>query len=144
MVKKILVVDDESDVRKYVNSILSEEGYFVTLADDGEPAIRMLKEKKHDLILTDSQMNWLGGLDLISIITDSSRFERPKQIDNYFAGNEIEYNKFVELYKNVPIIMMSKSITPIIEKTAKKVGAVDTLSKPFERNELVSMIQKYI
>jgi len=56
MSKKILIIDDEEDVRVYLEALLSKEGYETVTASDGVKALEVLKAEKPDLITLDLQM----------------------------------------------------------------------------------------
>ena len=56
MSKKILIIDDEEDVRVYLEALLSKEGYETVTASDGVEALEVLKAEKPDLITLDLQM----------------------------------------------------------------------------------------
>ena len=60
--KKILVVDDEQDVRIYLSRIFQESGYVVTCATDGEEALKMLEAERPDLITLDLSMPNKSGV----------------------------------------------------------------------------------
>ncbi|MEW6662735.1 MAG: response regulator [Bacillota bacterium] len=61
----VLVVDDQSGVRRLLQEALQEEGFDVRLADCGEAALRQVQERKPDLILMDMKMPGMSGLDVL-------------------------------------------------------------------------------
>ena len=65
---KILVVDDEEGARELFNTILSDEGYEVTLAVNGEDALSRMKGVIYDLVVTDIKMPGMDGLQLLQEI----------------------------------------------------------------------------
>ncbi len=65
---KILVVDDEEGARELFNTILTDEGYHVTLAASGEDALSRLKADAFDLVVTDIKMPGMDGLQLLQEI----------------------------------------------------------------------------
>ena len=73
--KRILVVDDSITTRALEKSILEGAGYDVSLAVDGEDALRVLGERAFDLVVTDVEMPRLGGLELTSAIRRSTRLK---------------------------------------------------------------------
>lgn len=73
--KRILVVDDSITTRALERSILEGAGYEVSLAVDGEDALRVLNERGFDLVVTDVEMPRLGGLELTSAIRRSPRLK---------------------------------------------------------------------
>lgn len=66
MNNKILVVDDEPQVRDMLRQTLEKEGYEVTEANDGEEGVRVLKEQLVDLMITDIYMPKKEGLETMS------------------------------------------------------------------------------
>ncbi|HEX8265194.1 MAG TPA: response regulator, partial [Pyrinomonadaceae bacterium] len=63
--KSILVVDDERSQREILEMILSGEGYDVTTAVSGEAALKFVRERHFDLVLTDLKMTGMSGIDLL-------------------------------------------------------------------------------
>ncbi len=66
----VLVVDDEVDVAELIAEILKKEGFRVDLAHSGIEAVRMLSEKRYDLLLSDLNMPELDGRGLYEIVRD--------------------------------------------------------------------------
>ena len=64
--KSILVVDDEKSQREILEMILTSEGYDVTTAASGEAALRIARERRFDLALTDLKMTGMDGIELLS------------------------------------------------------------------------------
>ncbi len=65
---KILVVDDEEGARELFYTILSDEGYDVTLANNGEEALSLFKSDAFDLVISDIKMPVMDGLQLLQEI----------------------------------------------------------------------------
>ena len=61
----ILVVDDEKSMREFLEIMLTEEGYHVTLAENGENACQILDKNRFDLIITDIRMNDINGIGVL-------------------------------------------------------------------------------
>lgn len=74
--KKIMVVDDEAGIRNLLYDVLSEEGFLVTLAKDGEDSLKQMRKNKYDLVITDINMPRLGGLELIRRMKREGRKEK--------------------------------------------------------------------
>lgn len=70
MKKKILVVDDEKNIRLLLHDELSDEGYDVILADTGEAALRIIREEKPDLVTLDIKMPGEDGLSILRKIRE--------------------------------------------------------------------------
>ncbi|RTZ91752.1 MAG: sigma-54-dependent Fis family transcriptional regulator [Deltaproteobacteria bacterium] len=114
--KRILVVDDEENLRHMMKIILSREGYQVYEAADGENALSMIRSTPMDLILCDVRMPRMDGMTLLETIA-------PKN------------------YRPI-VIMMSAYGTIETAVTAMKMGAYDYVSKPFQSDEVLLTIKK--
>lgn len=115
--EKILVVDDESTVRKVIGEILKNEGYEVTEADSGQKALQILLDADNtepDLILLDIKMPGMDGLDLV---------------------------KKIRVQFDMPIIMLTAMHDVTLIDNALSVGADDYITKPFRTRELVARIK---
>ena len=116
--QRILIIDDDEQVRTLLRDILTFEGFSVIEAGDGAVGLKLYREQPTDLIMTDLIMPEKEGLETIMAL----RKEFP----------------------NVRIIAMSAggsrghSYLP----TAKMLGAAQTLSKPFLRQEAVDAVRK--
>src|SRR5215475_2770917 len=102
--KKILVVDDEKRQREILELILSEENYKVSTASSGELALKMVKQERFDLVLTDLKMSGLSGIDLLTQL--------------------IQYDS------SIIVILMTAHGSIDSAKEAIKLGALDYLEKP--------------
>ena len=67
--KKILVVDDESDVRSYLSAVLSKAGYQTLTAADGREAFEIADEERPDLVILDLEMPRQSGTDFYRRLT---------------------------------------------------------------------------
>ena len=112
---KILIVDDEKNIRKSLKEILEFEKYQIEEAEDGATALKMLSTGAFDLILCDIKMPKLDGLEFLQ------------------ACNEQDME--------APIVMMSGhgNIETAVE--AVKKGAYDFLSKPIDLNRLLVSVR---
>ena len=68
--KKILVIDDEVDIRDFVHSFFKERGHIVLTASSGEEALPIIKAEKPDLILLDIKMKGMDGIAALKHIRD--------------------------------------------------------------------------
>lgn len=120
--KKILVVDDEEDIRKLATRILSEKGHLVLEADRGLAALRIVKEETPDLILLDAMLPELHGFDIARRIKGS------------------------EKYGSIPILMMSAVYRGwrIAEDLKANYGIEDYIEKPFRIADLLAKVQKLL
>jgi two-component system, NtrC family, response regulator AtoC len=111
--KKVLVVDDEASIRDSLRLLL-KTNFSVSVAEDGETALEMFDELAPDLVLLDVIMPKLDGLETLKRL----RSRNPQ----------------------VPVIMLTATTTVKTAVQAMKAGAVDYLNKPFEIEELTSLI----
>lgn len=103
--KKVLVVDDEADIRFYLRAILEDAGFEVTTASDGDEALIEIKKQKPDLISLDLIMPKKTGIRFlyelrhnrewaripVIIVTGHARDEKVrKEMDDTFAGKTIQ------------------------------------------------------
>lgn len=116
--KKILIVDDESNIRLQLNKCLAKEGYYIEEASNGEEALQLIYNKKYDLILMDVQMPELNGLDVL------------KRIRKF--GNSTR------------VIMMTAFGTVEMAVDSMKIGAVDFLSKPFTLSKVRAVVKEVL
>jgi CheY-like chemotaxis protein len=107
--KRILVVDDEPDVREFVSLVLGEKGYDVVCATDGGEALVRIEGDRPDLIVLDLAMPGLGGWEVL---------QRLKEIPD-------------------PPAVVILSAYPD-EWRALRAGAWECLAKPFEPSQLVA------
>ena len=70
--KKILIVDDESEMRVALETTLKREKFQLTCAEDGEKALDILEDEEFDLVLTDVRMPKLNGLELLRAVKEKS------------------------------------------------------------------------
>lgn len=115
---KILVVDDEPDILEFLQVILEEEGYAVIPTDKGEYVEALRNGGLPDLILLDVLLSGKDGREIV------------KQL------------KSQEKTKHIPVIMFSAH--PSAEKTAREAGADDFIAKPFEIDQLLVKIARFL
>jgi len=119
---KILIVDDDEQLREMLKQALEKEEYEVVGSDNGEDAIRILRKNQIDLIITDIIMPEKDGMSLI-----------------------------LELRRNYPdlqIIAISGGARHIDPQNplniAKKLGAHFTFTKPFKLNDLLGAVRELV
>ncbi len=116
MTKKILVVDDEKNMRWAIGKALGKEGFEIYEASNGEEAITMFKKVNPQLVLLDLKMPVMDGIQALK--------------------------ELKELKEEIPIIMLTAHGTMESAIEAMKLGALDYISKPFEVEELKVIINK--
>jgi len=115
MDEKILVVDDEDDIRASLAGILEDEGYRVMFANDGITALDVLRRELPDLVLLDIWMPRMDGLDTL--------------------------RKIKELAPSLVVIMMSGHGTIETAVRSTKMGAYDFIEKPISLEKLLVCIR---
>ncbi len=113
---RILVVDDESEIRTLLKEILTEEGYRVTTAQDAAAAREQRDETEPDLVLLDI---WMPDTDGISLLKEWS-----------------------EEGGICPVVMMSGHGTVDTAVEATRLGAVDFIEKPLSLTKLLHTVEK--
>jgi len=116
--KKILVVDDEVNMRLVLKAMLTKEGYEVETAADGLEALALLKRHDVTACVTDLRMPRLDGMGLL--------------------------NRMAEEYPAVPVILITAHGTVATAVDALKKGAFDYITKPFDQEELKRVIGKAV
>jgi two-component system KDP operon response regulator KdpE len=111
---RILVVDDEPQIRRVLRSALSSEGYEVRDAKTGEDALQELRNERYDLVLLDINMPGMGGLETCRLIRASSE---------------------------VGVIMLTVRLSEADKIAALDAGADDYVTKPFSMPELLARIR---
>ena len=113
--RKILVVDDDSEIRRVIQILLGRAGYETDGACNGVEALEKLRNSTYDLITMDMVMDKLDGIDTISIIQ-----------------GEI----------NSPIIAISAHLRPDIMEDLRKRKVDLFLSKPFTTPQLLTVVKE--
>jgi DNA-binding NtrC family response regulator len=116
---KILVVDDEQDIRETLKDILEKEGYEVAMAGSSSEALSIFGSVKPGLILMDVRMPKMNGVDLLK--------------------------KIREIDTQVPVAMITAYEDVELAEQALKLGAYDYIKKPFDLDYLrESVLSKII
>lgn len=68
---RLLVVEDDKNMQKFMNAVLRAEGYQVFLADNGEQALQILDKQHIDLMITDIMMSGMDGYTLTEELRDA-------------------------------------------------------------------------
>ena len=114
---RILVVDDDADLRWMVNKYLSKHEYSVTLAEDGEKMREVLERESFDLAILDINLPGEDGLSLA----------------RYLRGNH-----------DIGIIMLSAAAEVFDRIVGLEMGADDYVTKPFEPRELLARVKSVL
>lgn len=117
--KKILIADDEPNIRSLVSRMLGKD-YIVIEATNGEEAIDIAKRQEPDLILMDLMM--------------------PK-MDGYAACSSIKADQAT---KGIPVVMLTGVTHELNKSFAREMGADGYLSKPFNTDELLRQVKQVL
>jgi DNA-binding NtrC family response regulator len=114
----ILVVDDEKDICRALNIILSKEGYAVTEAYNGEQAVELIGRQSYDIIMTDIKMEKMDGFEVL----------RHAQ----------------KLSPGTSVLMMTAFASVGSAVDAMRSGAVDYITKPFLNDDIRLTIKRIV
>ena len=117
---RILIVDDEQDTCENLSDILTDLGYEVDTAVDGEEGLRKASAKNYRLILTDLEMPKLNGYEVIQALRS-----RPQT-------------------QQTPIIVMTTRAGDKHRQMALNVGASSYIAKPVEERALIQELERWI
>ena len=112
--RRILVVDDETQITRVLRTSLSSQGYDIRVANDGETALEIMKDWTPDLVITDLSMPNMDGLELC---------------------------RRLRLSTKIPIIVLSVKGEEKTKVQALDAGADDYVTKPFGIEELLARVR---
>jgi DNA-binding response OmpR family regulator len=113
MPKKILVVDDDPDIRKLVTRRLQTQHYDVIIATDGREALAKAQHEQPDLIILDLMLPQLNGHEVCTMLKQDAR------------------------YRHIPIVMLTAKAPDEHEEIALEYGADVYLTKPYTAEVLL-------
>jgi len=115
---KVLVIDDEANLRKVLAALLRRDGYDVSIAENGEVGLAEFQKNGADAVITDLVMPKLGGMEVLRAINAAD--------------------------PEVPVIIITAHGTVDSAVEAIKLGAFDYVTKPFDQSELSNVLAKAI
>jgi CheY-like chemotaxis protein len=118
--RKILVVDDDRDVRELLSAVLAEQGYEVEVVPNGLKLVSALRVDRPDLVLLDVMMSWINGFDLCRSIKQNHEFSL------------------------IPIVFISARNQPIDVQRGMECGAVAYVTKPIDLDKLLACVKKVL
>lgn len=119
MAKRILVIDDEKNMRWAIKKALVKEGYEIYEASNGKEGLEVFNKVSPHLVLMDLKMPGMDGLEVLRILKEENKEE-------------------------APVIMITAHGTMESAVEAMKIGAIDYISKPFDIEELKIVIRKAV
>jgi two-component system, OmpR family, alkaline phosphatase synthesis response regulator PhoP len=117
---KILVVDDEEDIRELVELNLSHEGFKVLLCETGEQALEKAGSELPDLIILDLMLPGIDGLEVCKKLKSNMKTE------------------------NIPVVMLTAKGEETDVVSGLEVGADDYITKPFSGKVLVARVRRLL
>lgn len=117
---RILAVDDSPSMRDMVRIALTDAGYEVTQATDGQEALELARRGSFDLVLSDVNMPGMDGIALIRALRSESA------------------------YKHTPILMLTTESSVERKHEGKDAGATGWIVKPFDPEQLVATMQRVL
>lgn len=120
MAKKILLADDSITIQKVISITFASESYDLTIVGDGDAAIRKAKELNPDLVMADVAMPGKTGYEVCETIKKDPAF------------------------KNTPVLLLAGTFEPLNRDEALRVGADDSIIKPFESQELTEKVRELL
>jgi EAL domain-containing protein (putative c-di-GMP-specific phosphodiesterase class I) len=114
--RSVLLVDDDEALGRSLQRVLKSAGFEVTIADDGTTAVRTIRSRAFDVIVTDIQMPGMSGVELLSIVR--------------------EYDL------DVPVILMTGAPTVETAMEAVSLGALQYLAKPTPNATLIKAVER--
>jgi DNA-binding response OmpR family regulator len=114
---RVLVVDDESDIRGLVEELLQRSGHDVIEAPDGNEGLKRFYAEQPDLVILDVQMPGLDGWSVLDRIRELS---------------------------DVPVIMLTARAEELDKVRGLRAGADDYVTKPFGRQELLARVEAHL
>lgn len=116
--KKILIADDDDNLRRVLEFQLNEAGFEIQTAKDGAAALEIFQNDDFDCVITDLRMPKLSGLEFL---------EKIKAADS-----------------EIPVIVITAFGEVETAVTAMKAGAFDYINKPFNRDEILLTIERAV
>jgi two-component system, NtrC family, response regulator PilR len=111
----VLIVDDERSMRDFLKILLEKEGHKVAIAESGKRALDILDNQQVDVIVSDIRMPGMTGIELLEAVKEES--------------------------PDLPVIMITAFASPDDAVLAMKNGAFDYITKPFNVDEIKSVIE---
>jgi DNA-binding NtrC family response regulator len=112
----VLVVDDEKNMRRSLQTLLGDDGYEVRAVESAEEALDLLADREFFMIITDARLGGMSGYEFLA--------------------------KVHSRWPEVPVLMLTAYATPKLAVEAIKAGAIDYVAKPFAPEELLHAVAR--
>ena len=117
MAQRILVVDDDKQIARLVQSYLEKSGFVVLTAYDGDNALRVIRHERPDLVVLDLMLPGRDGMEITRTLRADERLA------------------------SIPILMLTARVEDTDKILGLEVGADDYLTKPFNPQEVVARVR---
>lgn len=117
MARKILLADDSITIQKVISITFASEDYELIIAGDGDTALRKARETKPDLVIADVAMPGKSGYELTAAVKSDPELKR------------------------TPVLLLAGTFEPLDKNEAMRVGADDSIVKPFESQDLLDKVR---
>jgi two-component system response regulator (stage 0 sporulation protein F) len=122
--KEILVVDDNQGLRKILFNLLTERGYKVTTASDGQDSLNKMEDHNFDLLILDTDMPFLSGIDVLRRMKKRGRNEKIITLGNGKLDPVSVADSIPAVYCNLPKPFLVYNLMNMIE-SALGLGEAD-------------------
>ena len=137
---RILVVDDDENIRKTMKAILEDEGYAVDLATTGSEAIKLTQETAYNIALFDIRLPDMEGVELLRLIKDLVPRTRKIMITGYPSMQ----NAITALNKNADVYLIKPIDIEKLLKTVKEQLQLQEEEKNFSEQKVAEFIETRI
>jgi two-component system alkaline phosphatase synthesis response regulator PhoP len=118
--KTILIIDDENYINRLVHFNLLEDGYDVITSSSGREGLELMRKRCPDLVILDIAMPEMDGFTVMEKMKTDDRL------------------------REIPVLVLTAKVMEEVEQKAKKLGAVDFITKPFSPSDLSSRVREII
>jgi len=116
---KILVVDDEPYMLRFIQILLERDGYSMIRAGNGGEAVEVAKRENPQLVIMDAMMPKMDGMSALRALKQD------------------------EATRSIPVIMLTANPHKFTREEAESLGATTFLTKPFSPTQLLSEVRRY-
>ena len=117
MVKRVIVVDDDKEIREIVTFVLKRNGFEVAVASNGQQLQQLLAEKLPDLIILDVMMPGQDGYQIFNTLRNDAQTQQ------------------------IPVMIMTAHTENIYERISVDLGAAEHVTKPFHPLDLAEKVK---